>query len=123
MSYGGGGNRVPIWCVMNGGSSVAFEPVPQTFAHLEKNARRYGNIEAVCSGVGDKHEEQKIAVKRTNMGASTISSKGSITVVLHKIDDLTDRYGIPTFIKMDLEGYEMPALRGAANTIKQYTCV
>jgi hypothetical protein len=29
-------------------------------------------------------------------------------------------YGVPTFIKMELEGHEIPALHGAEQTIRQY---
>lgn len=50
---------------------------------------------------------------------SSITSTGSIEVVLQRLDDcLKDM--IPTYIKMDVEGAENDALKGGAQVIKKH---
>jgi len=111
---------ISVLCILNGGNSIAFEPVPSTAEYLDKNAARYGSIRPVRVGVGDKDEQQMINTKKP-IGSSCISDQEGDTVIeLRRIDNLVQEYGVPTFIKMDLEGYEVPALLGARETIMRH---
>lgn len=47
-----------------------------------------------------------------------VSAVGT-TVPAVSIDDLAAAYGVPDVIYMDIEGYEVHALRGASNTLKR----
>ena len=112
--------EISVQCALNGGSSVAFEPVPGTAEYLDKNAARYGQIFPVRIGVGDK-DEQKMFNTQNHIGSNYVSDQeGDMLVELRRIDSLVQEYGVPTFIKMDLEGYEVPALLGARETISRY---
>lgn len=50
---------------------------------------------------------------------SSISDAGDISIEVQSIDDVLDGEKA-TFIKMDIEGSEMEALRGSKNTILKY---
>ena len=53
------------------------------------------------------------------MGAA-ISPNGGLDVDCFSLDDLFAQHNLsPTYIKMDIEGAELDALRGAENTIRE----
>ena len=67
----------------------------------------------VC-GIG---EENGTAYTR-NMKAGRIKNSGTITVPMRTLDSFNfDNIG---YIKMDIEGYELKALKGAEQTIKKF---
>jgi FkbM family methyltransferase len=97
-----------------GGRVYAFEPNPSAFECLTVNCK-----DAYCfrSGLGDK--EEFISIKQSeNVGASHLTNdeSGSISVVT------LDSYNLDRldFFKIDVEGYEMKALKGAEQTISKY---
>lgn len=69
---------------------------------------------AVNAGVGDVNEE---IYYDDNISATTYSSSGTKGQLVRLSDDLCKEQ--VTFIKMDIEGAEMSALRGAAELIKR----
>ena len=110
---------VSVACALNGGNAVAFEPVPTTFVDLAQNAGMYCTIVPVCCGVGDNNEQRYICTKGS-ADSATLLKLGDTLIVVRRIDDLVEEYGVPTFIKMDLEGFEIEALKGAEQTIRQH---
>lgn len=56
----------------------------------------------------------------SNSSCSKISNEGDIAVDVIKLDDFFKTHEKPTFIKMDIEGAELAALRGCADTIREY---
>lgn len=96
------------------GKVLAFEPNPKAYECLIRNCPM-----AHCfnSGLGDK--EEFITIEQSeNAGASHLSSNtnGSISVVT------LDSYSLKRldFFKIDVEGYELKALKGARETISQH---
>jgi FkbM family methyltransferase len=45
---------------------------------------------------------------------------GTAEVIVRTLDDLVIKTDVPSFIKMDLEGLELEAIRGACNTLKMH---
>lgn len=85
---------------------------------LEANISLH-NIENVIVknyGLSDKEEELYI---KENLSASKVSETGNKKVKLVKLDD--NLQDVPTFIKMDIEGYEEKAILGSKEIIKNYS--
>jgi len=96
------------------GRVYAFEPNPLAYECLCNNCK---NAYCFKSGLGDKKEF--ISIKHSeNAGASHLSSdeNGSISVVT------LDSYNLEklNFFKIDVEGYEFKALKGAEKTIAKF---
>ena len=107
------------------GRVVSFEPVYHDL--LARNARENGlaNVAVVPAAVGDRCGEADFAI--TDEGIDSRIDPGGRgglrrMVPLVTIDEYCRREGIGrvNFIKMDIEGAEEPALRGAERTIR--TC-
>ncbi len=119
------------------GNVHAFEPVPPTFRELEANvrhARRAGNMvlnrcalsdtagTATLYMPGDDHGQA--ALTRHTFGSWT--AQASVRTFSCPVTTL-DAYlapravGAPSFVKCDVEGAELPVLRGAAETIRRFT--
>jgi len=91
----------------------AFEPSQGNYACLERNVRDYPNIRIFRKAIGDRDAEVPFTEGDNFVG----ESGGASTVPMVRIDDLD----IPlSFLKMDIEGLELEALRGAAATIERH---
>lgn len=94
----------------------ALEPDPENFEHLKIKADQIKNIqiEVLPYAVGD--ENTLLKFDATAGGGAVISENGQCEVVCKKIDDvLFDEK--PTYLKFDIEGFELNALKGANKTI------
>jgi len=105
------------------GKIVAFEPTPHSMADLCKNIHDEGlenKVIPVAAGVSDRNGYAWIQLAQ-HSSSNCISSTGSVLVNITTIDDFCNEVKmVPDFIKMDIEGSEMAALRGATNTIVKY---
>jgi len=97
------------------GKVYAFEPNPPAFACLEYNMAQYPNVLCINSGASDKGGKIGIATD-PNAGASHAVEGGDIPCITLDGLNLTECH----FIKMDCEGMELRALKGAAGTIAKY---
>ena len=79
----------------------------------EKN---FINVSTFNCGVW--HEKTKLNFDATKDTSAAISDSGNVTIDAEKIDDLIGGESV-NFIKMDIEGSELPALRGATETIQR----
>ncbi|MFP3158718.1 MAG: FkbM family methyltransferase [Hydrogenobaculum sp.] len=101
------------------GKVYAFEPIPRIYNELLEDVKGFENIIPVNKGVSDRRQ----TVYFKDLGeASRIDAAGDIEVELISIDEFVKEHNIPKvdFIKMDIEGAELDALKGAINTIKTF---
>ena len=109
--------------VGEGGMIYAFEPIPSTYLTLEKNISKFPVLKERISiqnlGVGNKEGVLRF---RGAGAASRIDPNGNIEVEVVTIDDFVEAHEIKnvSLIKMDIEGHEKQALRGAVKTIKRF---
>jgi len=98
---------------------LAFEPNPTAFYCLLRNVGELSHLPqkaiTIPAGLSDKAERVSFELS-PNGGASRVKDGGEIQVQLIPLSIiLRDIY--PDFIKLDLEGYEVPALRGMREII------
>ncbi|WP_307311731.1 FkbM family methyltransferase [Neobacillus driksii] len=91
---------------------VSFEPSKTLFNALSENVRinKLNNVQMINSAVGEKSEKGILKFNTTNSGASNMEINADGDVEIVKIDDL--ELESPDFIKMDVEGFELQALKG-----------
>ncbi len=116
---------------------VCFEPNSRNRTRLNENLRLNGiqNVQVRPVGVGSRTETLKMVGNPLMPGGSSVDAKmvegilqsGGATVAVEEIpivalDEEIPRAGLaaPGFIKIDIEGWEIEALRGAAQTLRQY---
>ena len=113
------GDTIEEFVDWSGGSYkkiFAFEPDPTNFSELKKFVREknFENVSIFNCGVGEK--KSRLTFSSNEGTSSKVSADGDISVDVEKIDDIVK--GAPVnFIKMDIEGSELSALKGAAQTI------
>ncbi len=94
---------------------IAFEPDEENFNKMSKNLERYEQIMCVKAGVGGR--EEKLSFNGCKGGHSSFGNSGECTAEIVPIDKYIDEK--PTLIKMDIEGYELEALRGSKSVLTQ----
>ncbi|HWQ21162.1 MAG TPA: FkbM family methyltransferase, partial [Clostridia bacterium] len=117
-----------IWMASQVGPSglvLAFEPNPGARAFLERNIARaagsgIGKIEILAVAAGSSRHPGGFV--STAEGCSRLDADGDISVDVTTVDDIVSEHALAgvDFIKMDIEGGEVEALRGARQTILQY---
>ena len=93
---------------------TALEPDEKNFAKLLKNTAELDNI--ACLNMGAWSHKDTLIFSRKAGRNSRLSGEG-VSVPVIDVDSLQIA---ATFIKMDIEGSELKALEGAAQTIKTY---
>lgn len=102
---------------------VAFEPSPENALCLKRNLSK--EIEAkrvivIEKGIWDSETTLRFSTKNTeNPGSHSISAEGDLSVPVISIDSAVKELGIDrvAYIKMDIEGAECRAIKGAQHTI------
>lgn len=112
---------------------IAFEPNPKSFKLLQINAGLAPNIKSLNFGASDLKQTVTAYEDPLNIGATTVENEVAgrrvessktrdlKTVSLHmeRLDDVVpaDVFGQIDFIKIDVEGHELAALKGAEKLI------
>jgi FkbM family methyltransferase len=103
------------------GKVYAFEPNPTMQDVLARNLAKAScsNVEIVPRGAAEKSAVLKFKVQGAG---SRIDPTGQVEVPVGRIDNFVVERGFTKvdFLKFDIEGFEMPALRGAASTIRTF---
>jgi FkbM family methyltransferase len=117
-------------CALQRGAArvVAFEPSPENVACYRMNFKREikeGRVTLVEKGVWDSNETLSFSSTNTlNPGSHHIVEKGpgNIEIPVSTIDEMCRELNLPKvdYIKMDVEGAETRALKGAAETIRAF---
>lgn len=92
-----------------------FEPSSTIYNKAKNNLREIQNVVFVPAGVGEKSGTFKFAGEDEYSGH--IDDNGMVTVDIVTLDETV--VDLPTFIKMDIEGTELSALKGGAKLIKK----
>lgn len=110
-----------------GAAVVAVEPNPRCCERLRKLARS-SRVQVEECAVGDAPGKAKLRVCEES-GISTLTNQwyekslqsqhhsnsrwlGEIEVEVRTLDDLSAQYGVPDFVKIDVEGYDDHVIRG-----------
>lgn len=104
--------------VTSSGRVISFEPVPRVFACLEQNAliNKLDMIEAHNAALGDAEGSYSMRLSSYNSGDNRpVVSGGTLTKMVRGDDIVGDR--VVDFIKMDVQGFELPALKGLEKTV------
>lgn len=108
---------------------VCVEADPATVSELRYRFTERSKVVVVASAVGDRRGEGFLHRKR-HAGFNTLSEKWAavtsalglptedvVKVPLTTLDDLIALYGMPDYIKIDVEGYELQVLQGLSSVV------
>jgi FkbM family methyltransferase len=129
------GSRTCVWQRL-GARVVAVEPVPQAMSVLKLLYGRNPRVRLVQAAVGEHIGSLPLLVCEREPTVSTLSPEWahrmvrertafgsttwerSIVVPVTTIDALVQQYGQPAFCKIDVEGYDLVALRGVSEPLR-----
>ena len=97
-------------------SVAAFEPDPENYMKL---ATRFADLDAVLLPCGVSSGAGLVRFKGGLGTSSRIGEAGETTIQCVGIDQALPSFA-PTLIKMDIEGAELAALRGAERTLRRH---
>ncbi|MEJ8307817.1 FkbM family methyltransferase [Agrobacterium larrymoorei] len=116
-----------------GAQVVAIEPQPLFADFVEKHlGTQLEGFERVAVGAAPGSVELLISSRhptvtsvsssfvesvKKNAGFSHVQWDGKVTVPMVRLDDLIEKYGLPAFIKIDVEGAEAAVLAGLSQPI------
>lgn len=95
---------------------IAIEPDSENYKILNENIKinKWENITTVACGIYEKRDIMKF--NSTGDMEAQISQDGEIEIEVDSIDNIVNNQAV-SIIKMDIEGTEMSALKGAERTI------
>ena len=96
---------------------LAFEPDKVIYRKLVQKMNDKGRIECLNQGLFNKNG--KVSFSTTSDRASLIESGGTSSINVASIDSVLNGERV-SFIKMNIEGAEINALKGAQKSIKQW---
>lgn len=105
-----------------GAKVLAVEPVPLLARALERTFEAEildQRVKVIHGALGSTSGEIRMEIPQNMVYCASISQTGTYTVPVYRIDDLVDNGVVPDidFVKMDIEGGEIEAIRGARNLL------
>lgn len=109
--------------VLPNGKVIALEPITEVFEALKNDVRDYPNVVLFQSAVWKNRTtlnfiSDGISSRHLSLGSGMHTTSNHVSVLADTIDAIAAEQRID-FIKMDVEGSELAALYGAAETIKR----
>jgi FkbM family methyltransferase len=108
------------------GHVVAFEPQPSMVAKIRRGLdnNRVRHVTVYQMGLSDAEGQLTLNVPAVNSGEASFGPLGykdqrSIAVSVGRGDDVLKSHAAPRLIKIDVEGFEIPVLRGFRETIQR----
>ncbi|TAK14202.1 MAG: FkbM family methyltransferase [Anaerolineae bacterium] len=129
------GNRMRAWLAL-GARVVALEPQPTYLGFLEFAYGRNPSVTLIGKAAGAERGETRMMVsgnaptvsslsaewveqvKTTDETFSWVEWNGELRVQVVTLEDLIAEHGEPTFVKIDVEGYELEVLKGLRRPLK-----
>jgi FkbM family methyltransferase len=108
---------------LKGFEVYSFEPSPKAYSVLNERTKKFPTVQAFPYAIGDQDTIGRMGTSAlSNSGTmdeeNNLPGGGTINVSVHKLDSLNlKNVGV---IKIDTEGYEIPILRGAKETITKF---
>lgn len=109
-----------IYAAKEGAEVLALEPDPQNAEELRENIEINGlsdKVRVIEKGLWDQKTRKKLKRDSKFGLGSQIKEEGQITIELDTLDNLISKHGSVDLVKMDVEGAETKALRGAEKMI------
>jgi FkbM family methyltransferase len=116
-----------LLAAQRGARVIAFEPNPECREELAHNIalNGFGDIDVRATGIADRRGQDVLYVEsEENLGAGSLKSVSGTPVAV-EVDTLDGQLAgeSPAMIKLDIEGAELMALRGGAQTLKRTRAV
>ena len=117
-------SRFLAGCVGPTGTVHSFEPSPDNFAHLRDLVSHLPNVRPNPVAVSDKTGESLLYLSDDlNVDHRAYSTEGeprrTVLVQFTRLDDYFETGARVDFIKMDIQGFELHALRGAERILTE----
>jgi FkbM family methyltransferase len=105
-----------------GATTMAFEPVPETFDWFSKNIginKIENKVHAYNIGLGSKEGELTFSYKNDTVNHVVLDAQNEnvIKVPVSSIDHFIRKYGTPALMKIDVEGFEKEVIEGLRDFI------
>lgn len=121
------GANIGSYTVLAGGhigaNVISIEPVPQTFAHLQRNIainQMNNNVRAYNIALGSEKGELSFTTSLDTMNhVATATDTDTIQVPVDSLDTILEKEEDPVLLKIDVEGFETHVLSGASNTLSR----
>lgn len=118
------GNHALYFAHVLGTRTLAFEPNPVTFGHLETNIAANG-LDQLCTlrnvavgAASSKARVETAATENSGMARVEIDPAGAVEVV--SLDTALEDEPAIDLIKIDVEGWELDVLRGSARILTRH---
>jgi FkbM family methyltransferase len=117
------------------GSLISFEPLPDAFVKLCSRAKADARWTCERMALGEEDGQTEIHVSENSASSSLLpilpshvnaepqsAYIASVSVPLRRLDSIAPKFLRPidhVWMKLDVQGYELPVLRGSPNTLLQ----
>jgi FkbM family methyltransferase len=113
VQAGGNVGLWPLAMAKNFKKVLTFEPEARSYECLKANINGHDNIQYGQAALGEK--EERCSIESRSLGSHRVIAGDAVPVIpldVFKLDDVD-------LLQLDVEGYELKALRGAMRTIQK----